>query len=106
MPAGVALDWARWCRSRDFITDEGGEPLREHFERFAGAICAYSFADDTMAPSRAVDSLMTFYREAAVERRHVSPLDIGVERIGHFGFFRDRFEHSLWNDGLQWLLRH
>lgn len=104
LPAGVALEWARWCRSRDFITDSEGGPLREYFEKFDGSILAYSFDDDSMAPKAAVESLVSFYSRAQVQRRHVRGRDVGAQKIGHFGFFRERFKDSLWNDGLLWLL--
>jgi hypothetical protein len=29
-------------------------------------------------------------------RGAIAPIDIGAERIGHFGFFNARFEQSLW----------
>lgn len=104
LPAGVALEWARWCRNRDFITDSHGKPLREHFEKFNGAIFAYSFDDDSMAPKAAVESLVSFYSRAQVRLCHVRARDVGAQRIGHFGFFNERFKDSLWNDGLRWLL--
>jgi predicted alpha/beta hydrolase len=28
--------------------------------------------------------------------KRIAPGDIGERRIGHFGFFRPRFERSLW----------
>jgi predicted alpha/beta hydrolase len=28
--------------------------------------------------------------------RHIAPAEIGERRIGHFGFFRARFQASLW----------
>jgi predicted alpha/beta hydrolase len=27
-----------------------------------------------------------------------------VQRIGHFGFFRDRLRDSLWQDAVAWML--
>jgi predicted alpha/beta hydrolase len=35
-------------------------------------------------------------------------VEVGAEklRIGHFGFFRERFRDSLWRDAADWLERH
>jgi predicted alpha/beta hydrolase len=32
--------------------------------------------------------------------RRISPKDIGVKHIGHFGFFNERFERTLWKNYL------
>ena len=28
--------------------------------------------------------------------KRIAPRDVGEDRIGHFGFFRRRYENSLW----------
>ena len=35
--------------------------------------------------------------------REVKPEDVNAERIGHFGFFRERFRDSLWREACDWL---
>jgi predicted alpha/beta hydrolase len=69
----------------------------------AAPILAYSVEDDALITRRAVDALHAAFRGAPVERRHVSPRELGVERIGHFGFFSEASEKSLWSDALAWL---
>jgi hypothetical protein len=32
--------------------------------------------------------------------KRIAPADIGVSRIGHFGFFNSRFQDSLWQTHL------
>ncbi len=96
LPAGVALEWARWSRSPAYIAQ------REYFDRFPGAIRYYSFADDSYAPRRAVESLIGCYSHARKEGFHVSPRALGAARIGHFGFFR---EPLLWSETADWLAR-
>jgi len=31
------------------------------------------------------------------------PRELGAERIGHFGFFREQFRDTLWRDAADWL---
>jgi predicted alpha/beta hydrolase len=50
-----------------------------------------------------VEGLLSFYSQAQITHRHVSPKDLGVAAIGHFGFFREQFKSSLWNDTVHWL---
>ncbi len=94
LPKGVALEWARWNRSRNYFLEHG--ITRDGYERLKIPIFAYSFSDDSYAPSAAVDALHSLYSSARLERRHVLPADVGAQRVGHFGFFRDTFRNSLW----------
>lgn len=103
LPRGVALEWARWCRSRDYMVDETGRPLRPHFAALAAPILAYSFADDPFAPRPAVEQLLSFYENAPTTHRHVRPAERGLGRVGHFGFFRETYRDSLWAEALDWL---
>lgn len=94
LPAGVALEWARWCRSRDFFLAHG--VAREGYGRLAVPMLSFSFTDDTYAPKLAVDALHSLYVNAQLERVHLAPKDVGAKAIGHFGFFRDAFRDTLW----------
>lgn len=102
LPGGVAREWAEWCRRPDFLFD-GHEERRPGFLRFARPFLAYSFEDDDYAPRAAVESLLDAYREARVDHRHVTPREVGVPAIGHFGFFRERFRETLWREAASWL---
>jgi predicted alpha/beta hydrolase len=104
LPGGVALEWARWCRSPGYMTDQHAGARPQYFANFAGEILAYSIDDDRMAPLKAVDALMSCYVQASVERRHVRAADHGVRALGHFGFFKDRCGPTLWQESLEWLL--
>ncbi len=98
LPPGVGRDWARWARTRDYLQHE------PFFDRLASPALAYSFADDPLAPRRAVDRLLASQPRLALCRRHVAPRDLGLERIGHFGFFRRELSESLWQESADWLL--
>jgi predicted alpha/beta hydrolase len=54
---------------------------------------------------RNIDSLHGFYANAVRDMRRIAPGDIGAPGIGHFGFFRKRFEESLWPRVGDWLQR-
>ena len=106
LPRGVALQWARWGRHPDYMVDDAGQPIRSEFAAFPGPVLSYSFADDGAAPAAAVDALAAYYQGASVERRHIAPEQIGHKKIGHFGFFRERFASTLWAESLAWLDAH
>lgn len=102
LPRGVALEWAQWARCPTHTIGAIGEEVREGYEGFSGSILAFSFADDTFAPRKAVQHLLDVYRAAEKHHRHVSPTDIG-RPIGHFGFFREELREPLWRETAQWM---
>ena len=101
LPKGAALEWSRWCRSPNYLFDDDSLPL-ERFRSFEAPVLAYSFADDTWGTRRSVDNLMRHYPH--VERRHVDPRadEVGVSKIGHFGYFRPDAS-SLWPEAVAWM---
>lgn len=103
LPAGVARQWAHWGRNPDYIVDDAGAPIREHFASYRGPIRSYSFADDIHAPRAGVESLVNCYTAAPKDWHHRAPEELGVKAIGHFGFFRDQFRASLWAETCAWL---
>lgn len=104
LPPGVLADWSRWCRSRHYVCDERGRPLRPYNDRVRAPIRMISIDDDhQFGPRRGVDRLMDYYPNARIERRHVMPADWGIARIGHFGFFRRDMPAACWTEIGDWL---
>jgi predicted alpha/beta hydrolase len=104
LPRGVALDWARWCRSPGALVQAVGGDAAERFTRYRGPLLALSFDDDTkFAPRRAVDALLGFYTNAQVEHRHLRAESLGLRHVGHFGFFRESARERGWRHALDWL---
>ena len=96
LPTGVARQWARWCRSPEYLGDWSGHA------RLAVPMLALSFADDAYAPAAAVAALHRHYTAANLTTRHVRPGDVGVTHIGHFGFFKPGVP-ALWREISAWL---
>lgn len=99
LPKGVALEWAGWCRKRNYLLDDEALPL-ERYRRFEAPVLAYSIEDDDWGTRRAVDEMMRAYGN--VTRRHAAPADYGLPRLGHTGFFREGAE-PLWREMVNWL---
>jgi predicted alpha/beta hydrolase len=99
LPGGVAREWAAWCSKPGFLL-EGHPERRAGFERFDRPILAWSFEDDHFAPRPAVEWLLRLYGNAPVEHRH------RPGEVGHFGFFRERFRATLWQEAADWLAGH
>jgi predicted alpha/beta hydrolase len=97
LPKGVALEWARWCRSRAYHGEFDG------YARLHAPMLAYSIDDDWIAPLPAVEALHRSYTGCSVTRRHLVPAQLGVPRIGHFGLFREAAIPAVWHDIDRWL---
>ncbi|MDX1555585.1 MAG: alpha/beta fold hydrolase [Xanthomonadales bacterium] len=101
IPKGVALEWARWCRDRDYILGDPTLP-QARYSRFTAPVLAYSIDDDNWGTARSVDAVMRAYPH--VERRHLVPGQYAMKSIGHFGFFKKGSE-ALWQEAMDWLNR-
>ena len=96
LPAGVMAQWRRWCLSPDYMMDEGGPARRARYASVHNPILSLSFTDDEYMSARNIDAMHGFYAGAPREMRRLAPRDVGASAIGHFGFFRARFEATLW----------
>jgi predicted alpha/beta hydrolase len=99
LPAGVAREWARWLAQPGYLLGSHADAA-ERFARFDRPVLMYSFTDDDFAPKPSVEKLIGVLRSAHVAHRRIAPADLGLERIGHFGFFRDGFRDALWGEAL------
>jgi predicted alpha/beta hydrolase len=96
LPKGVMAQWRRWCLNREYAVGAEGEAVRQEYADVRTPIVVLSFTDDEMMSARNTESLHGFYRNAPRTMKRLAPADVGVRRIGHFGFFRPTFEDSLW----------
>ncbi len=95
LPRGPVVDWAKWIRSKGYLLSEGKE-IVEQYARLTCPMTGFSIDDDKYAPSRSVDRLFAIYKNAQVERIHLTPAELGVKQVGHFGAFRTKFKETLW----------
>lgn len=102
LPKGVAREWARWGRDRRYVLSYPG--AAERFARLTLPIRDYAIGDDAYAPRPAIDALLSYYANAKTEVREVSPRFLGAKKMGHFGFFKERFRETLWTEARDWLL--
>jgi len=77
--------------------------LRPHNDDVACPLRWLSFSDDPIAPFSAVEALRPYYPNAVIDRHHLSPADLGVPAVGHFGFFRKSMPRGPWDQIADWL---
>lgn len=96
LPRGVILQWRRWCMHPRYHVGHEGEALRRQFAAASFPIVALSMTDDELMTERGTRVLIDCYENAPRELQRIAPADGDANRIGHFGFFRARFEGTLW----------
>jgi predicted alpha/beta hydrolase len=95
LPRNVLRQWRRWCLDPDYALGDG-EPVRELFASVTTPITAFSFTDDEMMSEQNTASIHGFFTSAPRVMRRLAPEEIGVKRIGHFGFFKEAMKQPLW----------
>jgi predicted alpha/beta hydrolase len=103
VPSGVAREWARWGRHRDYIGSYAQEKGGRAFASYTGPVRSCAFPDDSYAPQQSVEKLLGLYARAQHELCLITPASVGAKGIGHFGFFRPTFQATLWAQALDWL---
>jgi predicted alpha/beta hydrolase len=105
LPAGVMRQWRAWCLNSEYCIGVLGPSTREQYARVTTPILSLSFTDDEFMSRLNIESMHGFYAAAPREMRRIAPGDIGMRRIGHFGFFRRSYAESLWPQAAAWLGR-
>jgi predicted alpha/beta hydrolase len=100
LPKGVMAQWRRWCLDPEYAVGAEGDAVRAQYAAVRAPIVSLSFSDDEMMSARNTESIHSFYTGAQRTMKRIAPRDVGVARIGHFGFFRAAFESSLWRSHL------
>ncbi len=102
LPTGALMQWRRWCLTPDYLLS--GEPgAREAYATARFPVLALSFADDELLHESGARLIHGAYRHGGVDFRLIEPAQHGLERIGHFGFFKPQCEANLWPVVAEWL---
>ena len=96
LPAGVILQWRRWCLSPTYSVGAEGSAVAQSYAAVRFPVLALSMSDDELMTLRGTHNLVNLYANAERRVEHITPADWQVRRIGHFGFFRAQFEANLW----------
>ncbi|MBI5898581.1 MAG: alpha/beta hydrolase [Rhodocyclales bacterium] len=102
LPTGAMMQWRRWCLTPEYLLS--GEPgAREAYATASYPVLALSFADDELLHESGSHLLHGAYRQGGVDYRSITPAAHGLQRIGHFGFFKPQGEAALWPLVTEWL---
>lgn len=104
LPKNVVLEWKAWCSKKSYYFDKAfyGKTIPEgHYQNIPFPIHTFWASDDPISNK---NSVPTFWENIKSEHEisftKVTPKEVGVKEIGHFGFFKKRMKISLWKQGL------
>jgi predicted alpha/beta hydrolase len=101
LPTGAVKQWRRWCLDRDYLL--GAEPgAREAYAGSGYEVLGLTFPDDELLLEAGSKMLHAAYCRP-VDYRVLAPQDVGLAKIGHFGFFRPTSEAALWPLVSEWM---
>lgn len=107
IPAGVALQWASRRTGELRQGSAGGDSrtqrLLERCAALAQPALMLRFSDDAFATAAGARRLLAHYPRLAARHVVLRPAELGVRRIGHFGFFGRRVGAAAWPQLLAWL---
>jgi len=89
LPKGAMAQWRRWCMHPEYSVGVEGAAARAAYAAVSTPIVSISFTDDEYMSERNLAALLGFYSGAPRTSRRYAPTELGLARIGHFGFFRE-----------------
>ncbi len=105
LPRGVAREWGAWCKSDRYFGDHLDRASLDRLATFDKPWLSLSFTDDPIANPDTVAALHAYYPGSRIESVFVTPEEVGLPALGHFGFFSSRSEAALWSRPLGFLQR-
>ncbi len=112
LPAGVAMEWAtrfhpafhRRYRSLPHAQPAAHDQILEaRMSAIQADILAIADTRDPFATPAATRRLLAYFRQSHREFARIDARRHQLPKLGHFGFFHDRFANSLWPQSLAWL---
>lgn len=104
LPLGIARDWSKWTRFPEYCTVE--PPVKEEYDQFVPEkALAVGFSDDEFVQGRKTyDSWLRLMPNAEIPLIFLEPRDIGLESLGHTGFFRRACRDNGWKGVAEWIV--
>ena len=107
---GFQADLMDWASDYETVVDSAkaalpGAPLyllgHSLGAQLPGCLKNQSISDDELMTWRGTQNLINLYTSAPRSFERITPADLSVKRIGHFGFFRQQFSQNLWPRAVQ-----
>ena len=96
LPKGVALQWRKWCLNKSYWDSEFGKTIDKYsFSKLSAPIQSLVFTDDNLVSRNSNKKLLAYFNQTRISEIEISPKSVGLNKIGHFGYF-SRSSEKLW----------
>lgn len=107
LPASIYRQWKRWCSFPHYYFDDPrSADLVRGFDAVTLPVAAANALDDAWATPASREAFFKGVRHAPVGRFDIDPAAVGLQGIGHMGYFRPEVGAVLWPRMLGWLQQH
>jgi predicted alpha/beta hydrolase len=96
LPKRVMYQWRRWCLHPEYCVGVESETVKTKFQHIDVPLVSITFSDDEMLSLTNMRDLHALFGHENKSLKQVHPKEVGEKRIGHLGFFREKFKHNLW----------
>lgn len=96
LPAGIARQWARWCRKPGYVENDFNKTIsKNYYKDLNYPISLFYATDDPLATPKNIDDWLRLMPMAKKQIIPLKPEESGGKRIGHIDMFRPRHA-ALW----------
>ena len=109
IPLGVYRDWKRWCSFPRYFFDDpapDAQAICKKFDRVSIPMGACVSTDDLWAPPASRDAFFSGFKNAAIDAIDITAQEMGMQSIGHMGYFRKEAAPVFWPQMMAWLGQH
>jgi predicted alpha/beta hydrolase len=96
LPKQVMFQWRRWCLHPEYCVGVESENVKAKFQQIDVPLHSIYFTDDEMLSLTNMQDLHVLFGNKNKNLKTVLPKDVGEQRIGHLGFFREKYKQNLW----------
>lgn len=104
LPAGVAREWSfRGARMEASYPKSERADILDNFRTVKAPILAIGMSDDEFGTPSAILRGLSYYKGAERHYHQLTPVELGLAKVGHFDLFHDRHREGFWLSALDWL---
>lgn len=102
IPKGVIKQWNARKKNPNMIAQLTKEGHQLYYKQYQGKLLTLAIADDPIGTQKAIRRVYDLFTNAYKEIEHISAENLGVDKIGHFGFFSRKLKDTLWHRTVKW----
>lgn len=102
IPAASIQEWGRWSLKPNYFFDDPSMQAEQRAATTSIPLLVVGASDDLWASPAQMDALTAYVSGTRVERRTITPTQVGVSKIGHHGLMRRTASEQVWEPMLRW----